>query len=242
MRVAGVGNPVPLTYSTDRQFNLAWQEQQAQLQNSGEPAAVGPALSNSASLAKQPVRVSPTELQENDDSKPSKMTSRRPFGMIKGLRKPSNVMKPRASLPTKLLPSALRTHRNTSNPNSDSPLLNESAFDVMAKYQTLTTQKKDEQLTSGQLISLDSPSSSVIGIITILNTIHLRNFFLDEKRDKKAYPVEDTQSRLDDVRRKLRFITIKLRFISNITPTTVIKACRVACRASSGIPHIYTFI
>jgi len=138
---------------------LAWQEQQAQLgatvptPTDSSPVSMAPPAST-----KQPVSVSPTELQD-EDSKPTKMTSRRPFGMIKGLRKPSNVMKPRPSLPNKLLPSALRRNIPTNSENSQ---LTESAFDVMAKYQTLTTQKKDE-IPTGQLLGLDSPSSSVIG-------------------------------------------------------------------------------
>ena len=38
----------------------------------------------------------------------------------------------------------------------------------MAKYQSLSNQKKEEGPITGQLISLDSPSSSVIGKILIL--------------------------------------------------------------------------
>ena len=38
----------------------------------------------------------------------------------------------------------------------------------MAKYQSLSNQKKEEGPITGQLISLDSPSSSVIGKIPIL--------------------------------------------------------------------------
>ena len=131
-------------------MHLAWQEQQAQL---GASVPLG-----GSAHSKPPVRVSPTELHDEEPKATKSASGRRPFG-LSGIKRSS--IKPRASLPTKLLPSALRGHRNSNSSATESPQ-NDSTFDVMAKYQNLSN-KKNEDAAIGQLISLDSPSSSVIG-------------------------------------------------------------------------------
>jgi len=109
-------------------------------------------------------RISPTENQA-DESKPAKIGNRRSFG-IKNFRKGNNVMKPKPSIPQKLLPSALR--KNSSSAPLTPPALattstsatpgdgNYSAFDVMAKYQQMN--KKVEPPT-GNLIDIELPKT-----------------------------------------------------------------------------------
>ncbi|CBY31545.1 unnamed protein product [Oikopleura dioica] len=143
-------------------------------------------------------RISPTENQA-EESKPAKIGNRRSFG-IKNFRKGNNVMKPKPSIPQKLLPSALR--KNSSSAPLTPPALattstsatpgdgNYSAFDVMAKYQQMN--KKVEPPT-GNLIDIELPKTPTPPM---------------EKRDErtKRESIDEKQARLEDVRRKLRYV------------------------------------
>lgn len=139
-------------------------------------------------------RVSPTD--NNEEQKPTKIGGRRAF-TIKGLRKTSNVMKPKATIPQKLLPSALRKNLPSTPPlaNTSTPPGNQSgdpsfsAFDVMAKYQQLS--KKE-----------DTPTGSLIDIEPTTPTTPI------EKREEKTKKesIDEKQDRLEDVRRKLRYV------------------------------------